>query len=130
MAARRRVRDEEYERLLERRTGLRTFLKWSEDQAAMAGLPPSQHQLLLAIRGHPYRDAGPAIGDVARYLLVKPHTAGEQPRGIERALPAGAAQRDRLVEVDDLRLVGRLDRRVLAPLDRGRVRQLLDPGIR
>jgi hypothetical protein len=42
-----------YERLLDFRTGLRRSLRWSADQAAMAGVTPTQHQLLLAIRGHP-----------------------------------------------------------------------------
>ena len=52
----------EYERLLDFRTGLRRFLRWSEQEAVAAGLTPAQHQLLLAIRGH--RDpAGPTIGD-------------------------------------------------------------------
>ena len=45
--------DEDYRRLLELRTGLRRFLRWSESQAEAAGLTPAQHQLLLAIRGHP-----------------------------------------------------------------------------
>ena len=72
-----RVRDIDYERLLEFQTGLRTFLKWSRDQAASADLAPVQHQLLLAIRGHKDHERGPTIGDVARYLLIKPHTAAE-----------------------------------------------------
>jgi hypothetical protein len=47
--------DEDYRRLLELRTGLRRFLRWSEQHAQAAGLTPAQHQLLLAIRGHPDR---------------------------------------------------------------------------
>jgi hypothetical protein len=43
----------QYERLLRFRTGLRRFLRWSAEQAATAGLTPAQHQLLLAVRGHP-----------------------------------------------------------------------------
>jgi len=46
-----RLADEEYTKLLAFRTGLRQFLRWSEDQAATVGLTPAQHQLLLAIRG-------------------------------------------------------------------------------
>jgi hypothetical protein len=42
----------DYEHLLELRTGLRRFLRWSEDQAKAAGLTPAKRQLLLAIRGH------------------------------------------------------------------------------
>src|SRR5512132_3810945 len=58
----RRIGDPDYQRLLEFRTGLRRFLHWSEEQAQAAGsVSPAQHQLLLAIRGHP--DArGPTIG--------------------------------------------------------------------
>ena len=56
--------NEDYRRLLELRTGLRRFLRWSERQAQAAGLTPAQHQLLLAIRGHP-DPRGPTVGDVA-----------------------------------------------------------------
>jgi DNA-binding MarR family transcriptional regulator len=66
--------NEDYQRLLELRTGLRRFLRWSEQQAEAAGLTPAQHQLLLAVRGH--RDPrGPTIGDVAGYLLLRHHSA-------------------------------------------------------
>ena len=47
-----RLTDADYEDLLTLRTGLRRFLRWSEQQAEEAGLTPAQHQLLLAIRGH------------------------------------------------------------------------------
>ena len=47
------LRDADYEDLLALRTGLRRFLRWSEQQAEGAGLTPAQQQLLLAIRGHP-----------------------------------------------------------------------------
>jgi DNA-binding MarR family transcriptional regulator len=62
--------DQDYQRLLELQTGLRRFLRWSGQQASAAGLTPAQHQLLLAIRGHP-DPRGPAIGDVANHLLVR-----------------------------------------------------------
>src|ERR671934_1207247 len=68
------ARDGEYETLLELRTGLRRFLRWSEQQAQAVGLPPAQHQLLLAIRGHP-DPKGPTIGEVAAYLLLRHHSA-------------------------------------------------------
>lgn len=68
------VTDDEYRRLLEFRTGLRRFLRWSEEQARGVELSPAQHQLMLAIRGHP--DArGPTIGDVADSLLLRHHSA-------------------------------------------------------
>jgi DNA-binding MarR family transcriptional regulator len=47
---------------------------WSERQAQAAGLTPAQHQLLLAIRGHP-DPCGPTLGDVAAYLLLRHHSA-------------------------------------------------------
>src|SRR5947209_19485538 len=66
--------DEEYTKLLAFRTGLRQFLRWSEDQAATVGLTPAQHQLLLAIRGH--RDSrGPSVGELADYLCTRHHSA-------------------------------------------------------
>ena len=69
-----RLRDADYEDLLALRTGLRRFLRWSEQQGDEAGLTPAQHQLLLAIRGHPDR-RGPTVGEVADYLLLRHHSA-------------------------------------------------------
>jgi DNA-binding MarR family transcriptional regulator len=81
--------DEDYRRLLELRTGLRRFLHWSERQAAAAGLTPAQHQLLLAIRGHP-DPRGPTVGDVAGHLLLRHHSAVGL---IDRAEAAGLVER-------------------------------------
>ena len=53
----------DFTRLLELRTGLRRFLRWSEQQAKAAGLTPAKHQLLLAVRGHP-NPSGPTVGGV------------------------------------------------------------------
>jgi DNA-binding MarR family transcriptional regulator len=64
----------DFEHLLELRTGLRRFLRWSEDQAKAAGLTAAKHQLLLAIKGHP-DPAGPTIGDIANYLVLRHHSA-------------------------------------------------------
>lgn len=64
----------DFEHLLELRTGLRRFLRWSEGQAKAAGLTQAQHQLLLAIRGHP-DPAGPTMGDLADYLVLRHHSA-------------------------------------------------------
>ncbi len=63
----------DFEHLLRLRTGLRRFLRWSEGQARSAGLTPSQHQLLLAVRGHP-DPGGPTIGDLAEYLVLRHHS--------------------------------------------------------
>lgn len=89
MSRSRSLDDKQYARLLEFRTGLRAFLKWSSDQAAAAGLPPAQHQLLLAVRGH-QGEQGPTIGDIADYLFVKPHSAAEL---ASRAEGAGLVRR-------------------------------------
>jgi DNA-binding MarR family transcriptional regulator len=69
-----RLGDEQYAELLAFRTALRRFLHWSDEQARSAGLTSQQHQLLLAIRGHPGPDA-PTIGDVAEHLMVRHHSA-------------------------------------------------------
>lgn len=79
----------QYERLLRFRTGLRRFLHWSAEQAALAGLTPAQHQLLLAVRGHP-EPQGPTIRDVAGYLLLRHHSAVEL---VDRAQAAGLVER-------------------------------------
>jgi DNA-binding MarR family transcriptional regulator len=79
----------DFERLLELRAGLRRFLRWSEQQAQVAGLTPAQHQLLLAVKGHPDRK-GPTVGDVADHLMLRPHSASEL---IGRAEAVGLVQR-------------------------------------
>jgi DNA-binding MarR family transcriptional regulator len=89
----------EYERLLRFRTGLRRFLRWSAEQAAAAGLTPAQHQLLLAVRGHP-DPRGPTVGDVARYLFLRHHSTVEL---IDRAQAAGLLERH--TDQDDSRAV-------------------------
>ena len=75
--------------LLQLRTDLRRFLRWSEEQAAAAGLTPAQHQLLLAIRGHPDR-RGPTIGEIADYLLLRHNSAVGL---VDRAEQAGLIRR-------------------------------------
>ena len=83
--------DEDYRRLLELRTGLRRFLRWSEQHAEAAGLTPAQHQLLLAIRGHD-DPRGPTVGDVAGYLMLRHHSAVGL---VDRAEKAGLITRGR-----------------------------------
>ncbi len=75
----------DYRALLELRTALRRFLRWSEQQARSAGVTPAQHQLMLAIRGHDGA-RGPTIGEVAEYLLLRHHSAVEL---VDRAVSAG-----------------------------------------
>jgi DNA-binding MarR family transcriptional regulator len=64
----------DFEHLLALRTGLRRFLNWSENQARDAGITPGQHQLPLAIKGHPDPE-GPTVGDAAEYLVLRHHSA-------------------------------------------------------
>jgi DNA-binding MarR family transcriptional regulator len=99
MATLARPATSDYRRLLEFRTGLRRFLRWSEEQAARAGLTPAQHQLLLAIRGHD-DERGPTISDLAEYLLLKHHSAVEL---VDRAAAGGTIER--VGDLEDHRVV-------------------------
>src|SRR5919197_228660 len=80
----------DFEHLLELRTGLRRFMRWSEQQAQAAGLTPAKHQLLLAVKGHP-DPAGPTIGEVADYLVLRHHSAVGL---IDRAVSDGLVKRN------------------------------------
>ena len=80
----------DFEHLLELRTGLRQFLRWSEEQAKAAGLTPAKHQLLLAIKGHP-NPSGPTIGEVARWLVLRHHSAVGL---VDRAVKDGLVKRN------------------------------------
>jgi DNA-binding MarR family transcriptional regulator len=105
---------QDYERLLAFRTGLRRFLAWSGQQAEAAGITPAQHQLLLAVRGHP-DPRGPTISEIATYLLVRHHSAVEL---IDRAEAAGLVARR--ADSED----GRTVRIVLTADGRRRLEQL------
>lgn len=78
----------DYESLLAFRTGLRRFLHWSEEQAREAGLTPAQHQLLLAVKGHPGNQ--PTVSDLADYLMLRHHSTVEL---IDRAVAGGLVER-------------------------------------
>jgi len=80
---------QDFEKLLEFRVTLRRFQRWSEDQARAAGLTHVQHQLLVAIKGH-HGDQPPTVGDLAGYLLLRPHSAVEL---VNRAEAAGLVNR-------------------------------------
>jgi DNA-binding MarR family transcriptional regulator len=94
-----RVTRRDYERLLAFRVALRQFQRWSEDQAQAAGLTHVQHQLLVAIKGHP-GNLPPTVGDLAGYLLLRPHSTGEL---VDRAQAAGLVTRQ--PDADDGRVV-------------------------
>jgi DNA-binding MarR family transcriptional regulator len=91
--------DRDYAALLELRTTLRRFLRWSERKAREAGLTPMQHQLLLAVRGH-LGPTAPAVGDLADYLLLRHHSAVEL---VDRAADARLVVRQR--DPEDHRVV-------------------------
>jgi DNA-binding MarR family transcriptional regulator len=90
----RHLSDDDYERLADLRYGLRRFMSWSAEQAKLAGLTPTQHQLLLAVRA--WRDPrGPTVGDVADILLIRHHSAVGL---VDRAQDAGLIARERDVD--------------------------------
>jgi len=116
---------QDFERLLEFRVTLRRFERWSEDQARAAVLTHVQHQLLVAIMGHP-GGKPPTVGDLAGYLLLRPHSTVEL---VDRAEAAGLVERTR--DADDGRVVrvwltraGEHIVRELAPAHLDRLREL------
>ena len=80
----------DFEHLLAFRLSLRRFQHWSETQAKAAGLTHVQHQLLVAVKGHP-GGAPPSVGDIAGYLLLRHHSAVEL---VDRAEAAGLVRRE------------------------------------
>lgn len=81
--------DADYRAIAAFRAGLRRFMRFSEDAARAAGLSPQQHQLLVAIRGHTGIEP-PTIGDLARALQVKHHSAVGL---VDRMVQGGYVQR-------------------------------------
>ncbi|HLK02668.1 MAG TPA: MarR family winged helix-turn-helix transcriptional regulator [Streptosporangiaceae bacterium] len=81
---------QDFEHLLEFRVTLRQFQRWSEDHARACGLTHVQHQLLVAIKGHPGGEP-PTVGDLAGYLLLRPHSTVEL---VNRAEAAGLVRRE------------------------------------
>jgi DNA-binding MarR family transcriptional regulator len=78
---------------------LRRFQRWSEDQAGAVGMTHVQHQLLVAIKGHP-GDRPPSIGELANYLLLQSHSAVGL---VDRAEAVGLVRRS--PDPDDARVV-------------------------
>ena len=66
----------DYKALAEFRHQLRIFLAFSEGNAGRAGLTSQQYQALLTIKGLNTR-MPMSVGELARFLLIKPHTAVE-----------------------------------------------------
>jgi DNA-binding MarR family transcriptional regulator len=97
MSPHRTLSDADFARLLAFRDGLRRFLHWSDDQAKEVGLTGTQHQLLLAVRGH---GSAPSIREVADHMLLRHHSVVEL---VDRAEAAGLL--DRVADADDQRVV-------------------------
>lgn len=95
----RRFTDQDYRDILLFRKQLRRFLAWSEAQSRAAGLTPAQHQLLLALRGHPGPSA-PTMSDVADHLQLRHHSAVGL---VDRAESAGLVKR--ISDPEDRRVV-------------------------
>ena len=73
----------DYTALAQFRYQLRVFLAFSEKAAGRHGLTPQQHQALLGIKA--FVDPGPAtVSDVARFLLVRHHSAVELVKRMEK----------------------------------------------
>ncbi len=64
--------DRDFQRLAAWRYALRRFLGFSECAARRAGLSPSQHQLLLCVRGFP--KGQPTVADLAEHLQIRHHS--------------------------------------------------------
>jgi len=106
--------DEQFARILEFRVALRRFGRFSEEQAGKLDMTAAQYQLLLAVRGHGH-PLGPTIADIARYLLIRHHSAVGL---VDRTRDLGLIERRR--DGDDQRLV----RLVLTPLGDERLNAL------
>ena len=90
---------QDFENLLAFRVALRRFQRWSEDRAGAVGLTHVQHQLLVAIKGHPGGQP-PSVGQLADYLLLQSHSAVGL---VDRAEAAGFVRRR--ADLDDARVV-------------------------
>ena len=88
--------DADYRALARFRFALRVFLRFSEDAARDAGVTPSQHQLLLAVRGFP--DGAPSISDIAQWMPLRHHSTVEL---VDRAVEADLVVRE--LDPDDRR---------------------------
>lgn len=93
------MHDSDYAALAQFRYQIRSFLAFSEMAAGEQGLTPTQHQALLGIKG--FVRPGPAsVGDVARFLLIRHHSAVEL---IDRLARLGLVSR--VADPDDARRV-------------------------
>jgi len=102
-----------YRTLAEFRYLIRCFLEFSETAARDHGLPPRQHQALLAIKGFAGSN-GPLIGELAERLRIAHHSAVEL---VDRLVESGLVQRQ--ADANDrrrvrLRLTSAAEQKLLA----------------
>lgn len=89
----------EYAALAAFRHALRRFLHFSDGAARQAGMTPQQYQALVAIRGFANDEEDTlAIGELAKKLILRPHSAGElvdrlEAHGLAERRPAKADRR-------------------------------------
>ncbi len=124
------VSDGEYRALAQFRRALRSFLHFSEEAARSAGLTPSQHQLLLAIRGAD-TEQPPAIGDIADWMKLRHHSTVElvnraEHSGLVTRIPDPADHRRQRLILTDLG-EARLD--TLSTLHREELRRFREEGL-
>jgi DNA-binding MarR family transcriptional regulator len=124
------ISDAEYRALAQFRRALRSFVHFSEEAARAAGLTPSQHQLLLAIRGaDPHR--APAIGEIADSLKLRHHSAVELVNRAERGglvtrVPDPTDRRRQLLALTEL---GAATLEALSTLHREELRRFREEGL-
>jgi DNA-binding MarR family transcriptional regulator len=124
------VTDAEYRALAQFRQALRAFLHFSEEAVHATGLTPSQHQLLLAIRGSE-PDQPPTIGEIADRLKLRHHSAVELVNravqsGLVNRVPDASDRRRQRVELTDLGLA-KLE--ALSTLHREELRRFREEGL-
>jgi DNA-binding MarR family transcriptional regulator len=81
-AATRTLAPDDFVALAQLRYALRRFTAFSESAAAEHGLTAQQHQALLAIKAAPQETM--TVGEIAEWLLLRPHSAGELVDRLER----------------------------------------------
>ncbi len=124
------VTDSEYRALALFRRALRSFLHFSEEAAKSAGLTPSQHQLLLAIRGADTPDP-PTIGEVADWMKLRHHSTVElvdraEKRGLVVRVADPADHRRQRLALTEL---GRTKLAELSVLHREELRRFQEEGL-
>lgn len=88
----------EYRLLAAFRRALREFLHFSAAAAKSCGIPPKQHQAILAIKGGSGPDETMLVGDLAKQLGIRHHSAVElvdrlTERGLVYRRPSSADRR-------------------------------------